>query len=218
MRPAFLATSIFIAISLNSPVSAEGLRIASWNIANLAKAPGKELRSYVRTEADYDQLRSMIAGMAPDVIALQEMGSIPAVEAVLGGAYAIQFETRRVTNDEHCRKDMDEIYNAVAYRKDLEGVLETFQIDTLAVLHTSECSGDRPRRVRGGVGVRVRRDNATYWIPSLHLPASCKTNRDEISADQFDDCGTQRVQFDRSADDVQWPSAVRKAERLSGKV
>jgi hypothetical protein len=78
--------------------------------------PGKKLRGYVRTEADYDQLRSMIAGMAPDVIALQEIGSIPAAEAVLGDGYAIQFETRCITNEKQCQ------------RVDLESLKDTLKV------------------------------------------------------------------------------------------
>lgn len=195
MNRVSVAAGLVAAFVTLTAAQADPLRVVSWNIANLAQGPGTELRGYTRTEADYDRLRSLIAGLAPDVIALQEIGSIPGARAVLGDEYVIQFETRCITNEKGCLEDADDIYNAIAYRKDLEGVVETFQIDSLAIPHTSECAGEEPRRVRGGVGVKLIRDGTAYWIPSLHLKASCKTNGDEDGEDQLDDCATQRVQF-----------------------
>lgn len=187
--------ALLLLIGLIASASGDELRIVSWNIANLAQQPGAELRGYVRSVEDYDQLRAIVEDAAPDIIALQEVGSIPGAARVLGDGYTIQFETACVSNEKRCLADTGEIYTAIAYRRDLPGIVGTFQIDSLGVQHSSECVGDEPRRVRGAVGVKVLRDGTVYWVPSLHLKASCKTNRDESGADQLDDCATQRIQY-----------------------
>ncbi len=194
MRAAFLAISVSAVIGW--PAVADELRIASWNIANLAQGPGVELRGYVRDDQDYAGLKANIETLKPDVIALQELGSLPAAQAVLGDEYIVQFETRCVLNPKRCQEDNNDIYTAIAYRLDLPGVLETFQIDELAIPHQSECADQGPRNVRGGVGVKIRWNHTNYWIPSLHLKASCKRNQNASNPDQADDCRTLARQFE----------------------
>ncbi len=62
---------------------ADTLTVASWNIANLG-APGTELRGYDRTDEDYHRIGEIIAELDADVIAFQEIGSVAALQAVLG--------------------------------------------------------------------------------------------------------------------------------------
>ncbi len=76
----------------------------------------------------------------------------------------------------------------------------TFQIDSIAITHAGSCRGDEPRQVRGGVGVKIELGGTTYWLPSLHLKAGCKTNGDQSSGDQRGACATQREQFEALVD------------------
>lgn len=195
MNRSFLVAAFTLATAITAPASAETLRVVSWNVANLAQGPGHDLRGYERTQEDYDHLKLLIAKMAPDVIALQELGSVPAAESILGANYEIHFETRCTDNRTQCREDVEDIHNAIAYRKDLPGVLDVFQIDSVAVFHESDCVDEPRRRVRGAVGVKVEFAGTAYWIPSLHIKANCKTNDNETSADQRAACATQRAQF-----------------------
>ena len=169
------------------------LKIVSWNIANLAEGPGKALRGgYVRSQSDYDVLKDQIAAMDADIIALQEIGSIPTAQMVIDTAeYEIEFETRCKSNRAQCQSDVGDIYTAIAFRKSLPQA-DVFQLDQLAIPHTDECG--ETRDVRGGVGVSFALNNQTVHVPSLHIKASCKDDRIESGTE--DDCATQRAQFE----------------------
>ena len=55
----FAAAVVAGLASLTAPsAAADELRIASWNIANLASGPNVDLRGYTRSEEDFIQLRA----------------------------------------------------------------------------------------------------------------------------------------------------------------
>ena len=85
-------------------------------------------------------------------------------------------ETRCTQNRTQCQEDVDDIHNAIAYRKDLAGILGVFQIDSVAILHESDCAGEPPRQVRGGVGVKVAFAgtmlSSRAWREPAHVPGS----------------------------------------------
>lgn len=168
------------------------LRVASWNIANLASEPGKSLRGFIRPAGDYDTIRDHIRLLDADIIALQEIGSIPGARRVLGEGWNIAFETRCVQNSKQCQSDNDEIYTAIAYRDGLAGNPSVFQVDALSIDHTDECGVTRP--IRGGVGVKLEIGGQAVWVLSVHLKATCKDDRIEPGTE--DDCATQKKQFD----------------------
>ncbi|MBM3092222.1 hypothetical protein GFB56_15555 [Ensifer sp. T173] len=185
------------------------LKIASWNIGNLAGKPGIPLRGHARDEAEYQHIRDIVAKVAPDVIGLQEMGSFGSARAVLSNEYEIVFETRCLQNAKQCKEDVGDIFTAIAYRKSL-GTPTEVQVPGLAVMHTSECAGEMPRPVRGGVGLEFDRNGKKVVILSVHLKASCKNNSAETSADQKDDCATLMKQVEVLLDWI-------KKERQAGK-
>lgn len=190
MKSSF-AISATLAAVVVTQARAEDLRIASWNIANLG-APGTVLRGYDRADSDYDELKIQITELDADIIALQEIGSIAALKAVLPGGYKFKFETRCYDNANNCETDVEDIFKAIAVRETLTSSF--FQIDSLAIPHQNEC-GDEPRKVRGGVGVDITHNGNRYLVPSLHIKATCKD--DEIEAGTEDDCATQREQIKR---------------------
>lgn len=178
------------------PGIADELRIASWNIANLASGPNLALRGYSRSAEDYALLANQARIFGTDIVALQEIGSIVGARAVLGDEYEIVFETRCTGNPRQCQEDNEDIYTAIAYRRALSGQITPFQIDELAIDHTSKCGETLP--VRGGVGVRLDVDGQMTWIPSVHMKASCKNDRVEPGTE--DDCRTQRKQYEALAE------------------
>lgn len=184
-----------LALLFSHTAVADELRIASWNIANLASGPGVALRGQTRTPEDYDYLRDQIRVLGADIIALQEIGSLAGAKAVLGNTYEVVFETRCAAHESKCLADHDEIYTAIAYRKALADKLEVFQIDSMGVDHTDECGVTRP--VRGGVGVKLDLGGQMTWIPSVHMKASCKDDNEEEGTE--DDCRTARAQFEELA-------------------
>lgn len=190
MRVARLVAVAFI-VATPTLASPTELRIASWNIANLASEPGKPLRGFVRTDKDYAQIAEQIRLLRPDIIALQEIGSIPGAQRVLGDGWRVTFENRCLNNPHKCAADNDEIYTAIAFRDELAERASIFQVDSLALDHTDECG--RTRSIRGGVGVKLDIGGQPTWVLSVHMKASCKDNR--IEPGTQDDCDTQRTQF-----------------------
>jgi len=169
------------------------LKIVSWNIANLASGPEYALRGQKRSQQDYGDIRTILGGLDADIIALQEMGSLPSARRILSPDYEIVFETRCLKNAVKCTRDNDDIYTAIAYHKRLAARVTVFQLEQLALTHVDECQV--ARKVRGGVGVKITHEGTTFWIPSLHLKAACKDDR--IVPDTEDDCKTQLEQFRR---------------------
>jgi endonuclease/exonuclease/phosphatase family metal-dependent hydrolase len=184
---------VFAVVLSSAAMAQETLTIASWNIANLGSGPDVELRGHTRTAEQYQQISDAIASLDADIVALQEIGSMPGARAVLGSDYEIWFETRCLNNAAKCEADVDDIFTAIAVRKELAQNVEVFQFDELAIMHNDECGISRP--VRGAVGVKVRLDGKTYWIPSIHLKSSCNkgtTNQEDVK----DDCATLSKQID----------------------
>ena len=206
----FFVMIVSLVLSFPTSALADSLKIVSWNLANLAEGPNVPLRGQVRTEADYAAIRRLIQRLAPDVIALQEIGSKKGPRLVLGDAYDIVFESRCETNAKQCEADVDDIFTAIAYRKRLARAITPFQIESLAVLH-QDCPTEPARQVRGGVGIKLKRGRKTYAIPSLHLKASCKKNSAENDADTQDDCATQAKQIDLL---IAWMNAPEQRDNV----
>ncbi|MDF0522850.1 endonuclease/exonuclease/phosphatase family protein [Bradyrhizobium yuanmingense] len=186
---------LFLALAvcgMSASAHAAGVRIASWNIANLASGPDKALRGFSRPAIDYETIKNHIHLLGADIIALQEIGSMPGAKRVLGEGWTIAFETRCQQNAKQCNDDNDDIYTAIAYRDGLAGNPSVFQVDELSINHTDECGSTRP--IRGGVGVKLDINGQTTWILSVHLKATCKDN--SVEPGTQDDCVTQKKQFE----------------------
>jgi endonuclease/exonuclease/phosphatase family metal-dependent hydrolase len=184
---------IFLPIGLG-PAAADTVRIASWNIANMAAEPGQELRGHARSDAVYEQIRETISYLDADIIALQEIGSIPGAQRVLGPDYEIHFETRCLKNEQSCLKDNDDIYTAIAVRNSVVDRVSIDQLDELALFHDDECETP-PRQVRGSPVAVLNFGGQSVWIPSIHLKASCKRGT-ASNPDLKDDCELNAAQFD----------------------
>ena len=189
-----LAAAIAIALLHNTPALSETLRIASWNIANLAAQPEQALRGHSRSAEVYAHINTVIESLDADIIALQEIGSIPGAERALGSDYDIYFETRCMENDQHCRFDNDDIYTAIAVRKSIKSQVAIEQLDELSILHDDECCTP-PRRVRGSPVAIVEFNEQKIWIPSIHLKSSCKEGASS-NPDLKDDCEVNGAQLD----------------------
>ncbi len=200
-------TVFSIVISVNA--SAETIKLMSWNIANLAE-PGKSLRGVERTPDDYNVLRRIIVEQKPDVLALQEIGSIAAAKAILPDGYQFKFEKRCYENSTSCMSipessDEEDIYTVIAIKNELlEKSNATFfnvssQIDGVEqgmdIYHQSECIAKKPRKVRGAVGVQLRLDGGSLFIPSVHIKATCKNVDRESDDATKDDCSTGKKQM-----------------------
>ncbi|MGO4355153.1 endonuclease/exonuclease/phosphatase family protein [Rhizobium sp. RAF36] len=183
------------------------LKLASWNLGNLASGPGVALRGHERNAAEYQHIRDIVGKLSPDIIALQEMGSIASAKAILGEGYTVVFEKRCLENSARCESDVEDIFTAIAFRNGA-GEFTEVQLPELSILHTSECANETPRPVRGGVGLEFQNGGEKIVILSVHLKASCKRNDNEGEGDQADDCATLMKQADILAD---WIKTQRQA-------
>ncbi|MBB4113249.1 endonuclease/exonuclease/phosphatase family metal-dependent hydrolase [Rhizobium sp. BK226] len=215
MRSNLLYAIAAIAALAAFDARAEELKLASWNIGNLASKPGVPLRGHARDEAEYQHIRDIFAKLEPDIITLQEMGSMGSARAVVGDSYNIVFEERCMTNSALCNEDVDDIFTAIAYKKSL-GQLAEVQVPQLSVMHTSECANETPRPVRGGVGVELQRGNTKVVVVSVHLKASCKRNDNENERDQADDCATLMKQADILSEWIRTERAAGKQVIVAG--
>ncbi len=215
MRAKLLCAIAALAALTTFGAEAAELKLAIWNIGNLASKPGVALRGHARDEAEYQHIRDILAKLEPDVIALQEMGSVGSARAILSDSYNVVFEERCMTNSAHCNEDVDDIFTAIAYKKSL-GQLTEVQVPQLSVMHTSECANETPRPVRGGVGLELQRGNETVVVLSVHLKASCKRNDNENERDQADDCATLMKQADILSEWIRTERAAGKKVIVAG--
>lgn len=85
--------------------SAQGLKIASWNLEHLAEQDGLGCRP--RTESDYAALRAYAKRLDADVVAFQEVESAAAAARVFPSAeYSVVISTRPPSGRQHfCGRD-----------------------------------------------------------------------------------------------------------------
>jgi endonuclease/exonuclease/phosphatase family metal-dependent hydrolase len=172
------------------------VRIGSWNIANLhavenQKPEGRDFAK-ARNTANYDQLKQVAAGIAFDVVALQEIHSIAAAQRVFpDGEWQICFENGRKAADQNRPVgERTAIYTALAVRKGRFDTVNCFEVPELAVGH-KEPDGVT-RLVRGGTGAVVKKGTAALTVLSVHLKSSCSTQPVDSA---IDDCVTLHKQI-----------------------
>lgn len=194
------ATIVAIAL-MGSTAAAADLKILNWNIANLAAGVGVSLRdgSHVRTEEDFLRVREIIARADPDIVTLQEIGSIAAAAKALGPPYVVFMESR--CTSAICASDHGDIYTAIAYKRGLEVAEDPVRLDGLSIEHKDECTDpeEEGRFVRGGIGISLEYEGFPIKIVSVHLKASCADEASHNAVDRpdvQDDCGILEQQID----------------------
>lgn len=173
MQPTPIALALIAGIALSSCAtaprpSAEGLRIAAWNVEHLAESDGTGCRP--RSAADYAALRDYVTALDADVIAFQEVESVKAAERVFDPAvYEIVIEARAGSNRQSECRGREGLFIrsqkvGFAVRRDLE--IE--RNDDLASLQLGDPD------LRSGVDIQV---NPTGGRPvrllAVHLKSGC---------------------------------------------
>ncbi len=166
--------------------TADTIRIATWNMANLYEVEGVPLRSRAcaRSEAHYEALRSVAERMDADVIALQEVHSEVAVHHVFDPeAYDVFVSGRRDEDHEAGRvieavdpaapepRRTDGIYTAIAVRRSVVEVVAVASVPSLSVAHAEPGEPDRP--TRWGMSLTFRAGDRTYDLLAVHMKSSC---------------------------------------------
>lgn len=84
-------------ILLSTRVSAEAIKVASWNIEWLTTSPSSSITASQRTAQDFHLLNQKFRQIAPDILAFQEVDSKAAIEQVVGSGYQIYLSDRSLT-------------------------------------------------------------------------------------------------------------------------
>jgi endonuclease/exonuclease/phosphatase family metal-dependent hydrolase len=166
---------IFIAIALlffAKPASSDPIRLTTWNIGNLWHVPNEALRTRrdgspgdARRLEDYSGIRSTIAGLSPDILALQEIGSPEAANKVLPPDYQLVFSARY-------KPLPRDIYTALAIKTGKVKILQPLSIPELALKDSEGYS------LRYGTGAVVQVGAMKFAVMSVHLKSGCQRIED----------------------------------------
>lgn len=196
---------LLIAALLACPVAGEPLRIGSWNIENLhhredfaLRAFGDDYLTQKRRASDFALLQKYrdlfgTDGRAADVIALQEIGTVAALERLFPSAIYETLISPRWENDD-APEGAGEVFTAVAVRRASGArVVEAAHLPELAVLHADG------NATRAGTGALIDYAGGKFWFLSVHMKSSCATTR-KVHESVDADCVTHWAQVKILAD------------------
>lgn len=187
-----------------------GLRIGTWNIANLHHESGVPLRpgATARDDVDFERLAGVAEDLDLDIIALQEIGSPAAARRVFPETeYHLVISERYALGDENRPTDDRDIYVAMAFAK--ERFPEAPAVETFWPLSIGHVAIDRDgtpsvRPTRAGLVADIMLMGQPVKILGVHLKSACHgwsldpvTDQNMQSGQPFDsrfDCRTLAAQ------------------------
>jgi hypothetical protein len=176
LRSLWCAAVAFLACSVCPALAETRLRVASWNIANFHHQPGVELRSGIGTKrqpADFEALKRYADSLEADVIALQEIGTKEAAQALFPDTKFSVFMEGRYTADIQSGPSK-EIYTAVAVRRRSD--IKVVEQNDISGLEIEETADDGTKHAtRRGAAVKLDVSGTPLWFVSVHLKSSCST-------------------------------------------
>lgn len=157
------------------------LHLASWNIANLYHREGRSIpgRRLTRNRDDYQRLAEYARRLEADVVALQEVNSVAAVQRIFpADEWRVFMSARRQADFRACgaapRCDTDGIYTAFAVRRGIE-VRVMAPGDALGV--TRDAAAPDSRSLRWGTDIEIRHGETRLRLLSVHLKSGCARGR-----------------------------------------
>ena len=192
-----------ILISLLAPyLSAQEVRVASWNIEHLAEH--NEVGCVPRSTLDYEKLRNFSELLNADVIALQEVENTAAVERVFPKSeWNIVLSDRPNSRSYNCRGNDQESTQqrvAVVLRKGIKyqnkGSFEEL--------------GLKMEGLRYGVVVEIFGDRDTINLLALHLKSGCFV--DDYSTSKLRACEVLETQIETLDDWIE--NSIRENKKF----
>lgn len=165
----FLA--FFFLTSVGAATAESTFRFASWNIANFSHIEGVEHRPDIgtrRNATDFAVLKKYADGLDADVIALEEIGTIEAVELLFPPSRFTVIPSEQLAAAAAAGGSED-IFTAIVVRKrpDITVGLQR-DLNELAVIHQAD-----GRPVRSGTAVQLDLAGTKIWVLAVHLKSSC---------------------------------------------
>ncbi len=172
--------AISLMSSICSPAVAEGIKITTWNIANLHHETGVALRngSVARENIDFQRLSEVGALLNADIIALQEIGSPRALARVFDRSkYHLIVSDRYSAGDENKPPEERDIFTAFAISKERFPSLPSvetvgaFSLSHIELNHDGTAASIRP--TRSAMHIEFELDGEVISILNVHLKSSC---------------------------------------------
>ena len=173
-------SAIALAIGASTPVLADSLTFATWNIANLHHETGVSLRSgsVAREDIDYERLAETADRLGADIVALQEIGSPAALERVFSpDEYHLVMSDRYTPGDEARPPEDRDIYTAVAISRSAFPEMPRVETVPAFSIQHIELSRDGTEAVirptRSAMAVEFEHDGRMVSFLNVHLKSSC---------------------------------------------
>ncbi|CAH0529604.1 endonuclease/exonuclease/phosphatase family protein [Vibrio hippocampi] len=152
--------SIVFAITTFSP-NIFALTLASWNIEWLTINGDTRYPQSLREQNDFLLLRDTFEQMSPDVLAFQEVDSLEAIQAVVGGDYQIYLSDRAQPNNRALQFNGINQYTGFAIKKRYN------------VTDHKDLALTPDSRLRFATHVALNDGKQTIQLLSVHLKAGC---------------------------------------------
>lgn len=184
-----------LALLITSPAVALELRVATWNLEQLANATAEGCVG--RTEADYAALATRIDTLGAEVIAFQEVENTAAAERVFDAErWKVEVSARPSTGSGppcsgRTEARLGHLATGIAVREGL-GYRRNTDFSVLA-------GGNR--FLRWGTDLTVMRAGRELRVLSVHLKSGCWSAREDGFASRESDCETLREQMEIGVQD-----------------
>lgn len=212
VKHAACALLLFATIGSAAQGLADGLTLATWNVADLHHETDEPLRdwSVARKDVDYLRLAATARRLEADVIALQEIGSPAALERIFPSEdYHLIVSDRYVPGSEMLSPEERDIFTALAISRaafpklpDVRTV-PAFSIQHIGISRDGTAESVRP--TRSAMQVDFEHEGRKISFLNVHLKSSCHQyplrdveDQDSLSGRVFRsrfDCRTLKAQL-----------------------
>ncbi|ORT52652.1 hypothetical protein ST37_01925 (plasmid) [Vibrio sp. qd031] len=168
MKFTFLKISSFCLLILARPVTAQTIRIGSWNLEWLTSHGVDKFPQSQRQGEDFKRLSDYAIALDAPIIALQEVNDIEAATQVFGSSYQIVLSSR--SQAKHSALQFNDInqYTGFALHHSVQLVANPPDL-TL--------SSTPSQKLRFGTYIIVRHKQQNVHLLSVHLKAGCQKAR-----------------------------------------
>lgn len=149
-----------------SSLIVSNLRVATWNLSNLADIGAQaQSGSIERTKTDFDRLEQYARQLDADIVALQEVASLPALHRIFQNSHYKLYLSQRAKVEKSGKHPG--IYTAYAVRKSLAHYASVKPYKPLGLNKVHQ------GRLRWGLELILSLPNQKIYFLNVHLKSGC---------------------------------------------